>query len=53
MALEADGRVARHVLQLALALALALALTLALTLALVHVGRVRCLTYNTLIYAIV
>jgi hypothetical protein len=49
MALEADGRVARHVLQLALALAL----TLALTLALVHVGRVRCLTYNTLIYAIV
>ena len=49
MALEADGRVARHVLQLALALALALALTLAL----VHVGRVRCLTYNTLIYAIV
>jgi hypothetical protein len=47
--LEADGRVAMHVLQLALALALALALTLAL----VHVGRVRCLTYNTLIYAIV
>jgi hypothetical protein len=49
MALEADGRVARHVFQLALDLALALALTLAL----VHVGRVRCLTYNTLIYAIV